>query len=179
MRIEPIITHYNGCKYRSRIEARWAVFYDLLGISFEYEKEGYNIDGKWYLPDFYLPQQDCWIEIKGYEPTNEEVSKLADVCGYTEKQGYMFHGAIPYYQNPQTPNSGACSIFPELELDYRWCECYFCGKIEIQREGASSHIDCCDDNKYWGGGKLLKLPVSTHNSQLLVSAYSVSRSYIF
>jgi hypothetical protein len=35
------------------------------------------LDGKeyWYLPDFYLPELNYWIEIKGPNPTREEVEK--------------------------------------------------------------------------------------------------------
>jgi len=37
------------------LEARWAVFFDALGIKYEYEAEGYDLGGVWYLPDFWLP----------------------------------------------------------------------------------------------------------------------------
>lgn len=33
-------TEYNGYRFRSRLEARWAVFFDVLGIKYEYEPEG-------------------------------------------------------------------------------------------------------------------------------------------
>lgn len=62
--IKPIETVYKGYRFRSRLEARWAVFFDTLGLKWEYEKEGFDINGKWYLPDFYLPDLDLWIEIK-------------------------------------------------------------------------------------------------------------------
>ncbi|MBM9591036.1 hypothetical protein JWG41_11300 [Leptospira sp. 201903075] len=62
--MNPIETEYKGYLFRSRLEARWAVFFDHFGFPFEYEKEGYNLDGRWYLPDFWLPNWDCWLEIK-------------------------------------------------------------------------------------------------------------------
>lgn len=70
-RVEPthlkaIETHYQGCLFRSRLEARWAVFFDALDIPWEYEKEGYDLgEAGWYLPDFWLPQQQCFFETKG------------------------------------------------------------------------------------------------------------------
>ena len=64
MAIKPIETVYNGYRFRSRLEARWAVFFDVLGVKYEYEKEGYDLDGEWYLPDFYLPTWDTWLEVK-------------------------------------------------------------------------------------------------------------------
>lgn len=65
MMIKPIETKYKGYRFRSRLEARWAVFFDALGAQWEYEKEGYDLgkDG-WYLPDFWLPELQCWVEIK-------------------------------------------------------------------------------------------------------------------
>ena len=51
--IKPIETIYNGYKFRSRLEARWAVFFDSLGVEYEYEPEGFELpSGKRYLPDF-------------------------------------------------------------------------------------------------------------------------------
>lgn len=38
--LKPINTRYKGYLFRSRLEARWAVFLDSLGITWEYEKEG-------------------------------------------------------------------------------------------------------------------------------------------
>ena len=63
--IKPIETIYNGYRFRSRLEARWAVFFDAMGIKYEYEPEGYHTeDGKYYLPDFYLPDFRCLFEVK-------------------------------------------------------------------------------------------------------------------
>lgn len=63
--MKAIETKYNGYKFRSRLEARWAVFFDEMGIKYEYEPEGFEMsDGTKYLPDFYLPESDCYIEIK-------------------------------------------------------------------------------------------------------------------
>jgi hypothetical protein len=36
-------THYNGYRFRSRLEARWAVFFDACGIQYRYEPEGYDL----------------------------------------------------------------------------------------------------------------------------------------
>jgi hypothetical protein len=67
--ITPIETRYAGRLFRSRLEARWAVFFDKLGISWEYEPEGYKLeDGTWYLPDFRLTlmRKEYWCEVKPY-----------------------------------------------------------------------------------------------------------------
>lgn len=60
-----IPTKYKGYTFRSRLEARWAVYFDLIGLTWEYEPEGYVLrNGVWYLPDFYLHQLDTFVEIK-------------------------------------------------------------------------------------------------------------------
>lgn len=75
--IKAIETEYNGYRFRSRLEARWAVFFDTLGVPYEYEPEGFDLgDGVYYLPDFRLkchgtrgdysrPPYDLYIEVKG------------------------------------------------------------------------------------------------------------------
>lgn len=75
MDIKPIETKYKGYKFRSRLEARWAVFFDAVGMPYEYEREGFDVNGRWYLPDFYLPWYRCYVEIK---PDVEEDIKTAD-----------------------------------------------------------------------------------------------------
>lgn len=65
MDAKPIETIYNGYRFRSRLEARWAVFFDAVGLTYEYEKQGFDLgDGIRYLPDFWLPSLRMWVEIK-------------------------------------------------------------------------------------------------------------------
>lgn len=75
--IKAIETVYKGYRFRSRLEARWAVFFDALGVKWEYEKEGYDLgEAGWYLPDFWLPELQCWFEVKG-EMNDEDADKIA------------------------------------------------------------------------------------------------------
>ena len=72
MDIKPIETYYKGYRFRSRLEARWAVFFDAIGADWEYEPEGFVLsDGTKYLPDFYLKNisgrggtDNIYVEIK-------------------------------------------------------------------------------------------------------------------
>ena len=61
--VKAIETRYKGYRFRSRLEARWAVFFDALGLSWEYEPEGFETDAGWYLPDFKV-QHLGWFEVK-------------------------------------------------------------------------------------------------------------------
>ncbi len=90
-----IPTEYNGIRFRSRLEARWAVFYDSLQIHYMYEEEGFALKNAWYLPDFYLPSQDCYIEVKGPDPTDEELRKADMLSKSSEKDVFLFYRDIP------------------------------------------------------------------------------------
>ena len=92
--IKAIETRYKGYRFRSRLEARWAVFFDALGIEWQYEPEGFELpDGTRYLPDFWLPWthpshpgSGFWVEIKAVKPTASESVKahlLAILSGHS------------------------------------------------------------------------------------------------
>ena len=106
MEIKPIETIYNGYRFRSRLEARWAVFFDAAGIEYQYEPEGFevNFDGKIYryLPDFYLPQFDKYVEVKpNMEKLLEDGEKLSVMIDWTLSpisRGLIILGQIPYYE---------------------------------------------------------------------------------
>jgi hypothetical protein len=73
--IKAIETVYAGHRFRSRLEARWAVFFDAMGISWQYEAQGYELPDRLYvlstdstihyLPDFWLPEFNLHAEVKG------------------------------------------------------------------------------------------------------------------
>lgn len=89
-----IQTMYNGYKFRSRLEARWAVFFDQIGANYEYELEGYELsDGTRYLPDFYLPEENLFIEIKGEYPTEEYKNMLGVFAGSTGDAVLLISGS--------------------------------------------------------------------------------------
>lgn len=76
--MKAIETVYNGYRFRSRLEARWAVFFDTLGVTYEYEPEGYELDdGTRYLPDFYFPEWACFGEVKPVALDIDEFHKTA------------------------------------------------------------------------------------------------------
>ena len=104
MTIKAIETEYNGYRFRSRLEARWAVFFDAANIKYEYENEGYEVDfgdGETvrYLPDFFLPDFNIHCEVK---PSNEKLfedsgklGSMVDFCGPMENE-LMLLGPIPF-----------------------------------------------------------------------------------
>lgn len=89
-------TKYLGIKYRSRLEARWAVFLTHLDVDFEYEPQGYLLkNGDCYLPDFYLTDLKCWIEIKGNAHQSPDCFlKCASLSEITGEKVFLFSGKL-------------------------------------------------------------------------------------
>jgi hypothetical protein len=157
-------TEYNGYLFRSRLEARWAVFFDALGIRYMYELETFKFgDGTQYLPDFWMPDQDCWIEIKPFSPTEKEEHKAQLLADATGKRVFIFYG------EPRVPDftddcDSAWAKWPRCEDDlerarelvangkveavgwgdygYLWCECRHCGALGIEFDGRSARLPC-------------------------------------
>jgi hypothetical protein len=71
--LRAIETEYRG-RFRSRTEARWAVALDAAGIAWQYEAEGFVLNGTRYLPDFFLPELKTYVEVK---PTKEAAEQAA------------------------------------------------------------------------------------------------------
>jgi len=110
--IKAIETTYKGYRFRSRLEARWAVFFDTLGIKWEYESEGYEkeifANGRTetirYLPDFFLPHPrpdangGIYVEVKGDKfALQKEQQKYTNLLD--------FGSALPHFDG--SGNTGA------------------------------------------------------------------------
>lgn len=116
MNVRPIETHYNGYRFRSRLEARWAIFFDTLGIKWEYEPEGYKMpDGTCYLPDFWLPSFDggMFVEVK---PENGDFSKAIKFAMESKQTVWLADG-VPapkvYTVVSQGKTSVACPLIDQ------------------------------------------------------------------
>lgn len=139
--LTPIETVYNGYRFRSRLEARWAVFFDKLHIKYEYEPEGYKLsDGTCYLPDFYLPESDTYVEIKGVmtEADQHKVEQFikdsgkAMVIGYSD---FEFQACDKWWDGTYTLADRSSSVF---------VKCRVCGKYYFMSWGEGSwECRCC------------------------------------
>lgn len=94
---------FDGILYRSKNEARWACFFDLAGIEFEYEPRMFTgWSGIKYKPDFYFPQYKKYGEVKSTRDALHEESmarKLEAVIDYDStdvSNGLILLGAFPY-----------------------------------------------------------------------------------
>lgn len=145
-----IQTLYHGVYFRSRLEARWAVFFDELGILWEYEKEGYEFsDGSRYLPDFWLPELKIWVEIKGEQPTEEEERKMDWLVVETGHSACIFFGNIPNgeYQSEYPFWFGGDGT--GCDVGYEMTQCPECGIYGIVYSGWAHRLscDCYDEDR--------------------------------
>ncbi|WP_139159861.1 PDDEXK family nuclease [Acidaminobacter hydrogenoformans] len=161
IQFRPLDTLYNGYRFRSRLEARWAVFFDEVGLAYEYEPQGYELppivskdppnqydsETLWYLPDFYLPELDLIVEVKGPELPPEDAEKVKRMSFYSNSRVALLR-QIP---NPEKLISddyfkilynydyaGEC----DSDHPYWFCVCEKCGKIGYEFEGLSERIKC-------------------------------------
>lgn len=80
--IKAIPTRYAGVNFRSRLEARWAAFFDLANIKWEYEP--FDLEG--WAPDFLLRTELCNVlcEVKPVDLS----PRRADTSAYEKAKRY-------------------------------------------------------------------------------------------
>lgn len=148
--MKAIDTEYNGYLFRSRLEARWAVFFDALGIPYEYEKEGFELgDLGWYLPDFWLQSQlhqdvpeysdwGFWCEIKANEATQKEMDKMYELVVGTRHNALVFQGTPWFDEYMVTKISGHHQEIPEVWRGMEFCYDESVGMVCL--EGDDGHV---------------------------------------
>jgi len=68
---------YNGQSFRSSYEVRFAKALDARRIAWKYEPRRFNLGAFTYTPDFYLPRDKAYWEIKGwYDPQSKRKVEL-------------------------------------------------------------------------------------------------------
>lgn len=139
-------TRFAGIVYRSQTEARWAVFFLHMDIEFEYEEEHFDLNGLWYRPDFWLPRQNCWLEVKGPFPTQKEREKARRLAAQTGKNVYISFGDIPEpnLEDESSYTLSSLAFFPDGREDeyFWWCECPHCGTLGLQSEARAACLPC-------------------------------------
>lgn len=89
-----VVTTLSGLKVRTRSEKRIADFLYKQDIAFEYEKE-LMLDGRKYIPDFYLPEMNLYIEFFGWSHIPDYQNKVEEKMRvYKENRIdciYLFH----------------------------------------------------------------------------------------
>lgn len=94
--IAAIPTRYNGVLFRSRLEARYAAFFDLAGWAWEYEP--FDLPG--WVPDF-LVTFPC-----GHSECGGSHSLLAEVKPYRDIKEFDGHPCLDYAYGSKTDSDG-------------------------------------------------------------------------
>lgn len=185
--IQAIETRYAGCRFRSRLEARWAVFFDALGITWEYEPQGFELPSGRYLPDFQLyglggdgsPAESVWFEVKppvqGFtkERGDERWHHLAEASNVPLIAAF----GLPRPDGDVVWGSSHCDGWMELFCGAGWdngrafCTCPTCGRLGITFEGRGSRVCGHDPNAD-------KYP-NTADDPRILAAYTAARSARF
>jgi hypothetical protein len=126
--VKAIETRWKGWRFRSRTEARWAVFLEALGIGFEYEAEGYHLPSGPYLPDFVITSvpdapansvsQRLFLEVKPDVMTPAEQTKVAELARASGDPVLVAIGAPDHLRQMMLYEAGADEKFDAL-LPYR------------------------------------------------------------
>jgi len=150
--IEAIAARYKGVTFRSRLEARHAVFFDTLAFPWSYEAETFFFsDGTGYMPDFRIqfPRgsrgvEDCYYEVKPSFPTDEEIAKAQNLTKVTGRPTYIVYAHFPELAEGST--WGILAVHPGrpvvLGAIYGWAQCMACFGYDIRFE-AGRWDACC------------------------------------
>jgi len=147
--MKAIETHYSGYRFRSRLEARWAVFFEAAEIQYLYELEGFESNnGERYLPDFYLPETSLrggevgvFIEIKynGYQGLS--------IPGWFNKQICLFEGNPIHIWDNYESNGGE-QFWPWWDNNMRFWKCNNCRSTKIEfHEGNYDYCYSCKNGR--------------------------------
>lgn len=173
--IKAIETEYNGYRFRSRLEARWAVFFDALGVKYQYEMEGFEFeDGTRYLPDFWLPNVNLrttkdgpglWVEVKGDRDTMQtEYYQMFPRLSYELKAPFAI--LIGEVNNYATDHEQISVTDPRgvNDSDFVWwdngmvfMQCTTCYRVKYEFcESSYQQCEHCGGRCEYDGGRVAK-----------------------
>lgn len=139
MAVKSLHTRYAGCHFRSRLEARYAVFFDHLGIAWEYEPQGFEVTKRLelsedtfnYLPDFWLPDMQVWFEVKGELDATTTWRLLNSAASLSSNDGDGCHGSGGHDLVVGGPLTGSGGISLPVRLHMHkgdlLASCLWCG----------------------------------------------------
>jgi hypothetical protein len=161
-----------GVHFKSRLEARWAIFFQTAGIEWQYEPRRFRIESVRgvYTPDFFLPGMDLWVEVKPEEQFADFVL-LSDFVQSSGKRIALLTG----YPSVDPVCAYRASVFSLEQFDdgkavvIDWgatvfVQCRRCGAFGL--EDAGMHVEgevcsgagwgfCCTERAGWFGTKAL------------------------
>ena len=77
-------------RFHSRLTAQWAIFYETLGVPYAYRAHTVKLPDGVYTPDFWLPDQQAWVEICATYPHAEDAARAQALVAATGQPVYFF-----------------------------------------------------------------------------------------
>lgn len=130
-------TTYDGVNFRSRLEAKWAAFFDELGWRWQYEP--IDLDG--WSPDFSITAQDgpvyvevkpiewCGEDMRGFFNQADERSDLKKVFSYSGNRPVIILGAAPIFASYPHNTTALGLLYRSRRPDAVWHQKFGRGKI--------------------------------------------------
>jgi hypothetical protein len=150
---DSVPTFYDDIKFRSRLEVRWYIFFQKLGVKALYEPEVAPLSTGNYWCDFYLPnvRKGCWVEIKPVEPDDRAQHRAEELAVLSGDEVFIFWGKpgvggqdIYGFETYEDPTR--CSICYDgrgyRDRGHAFCVCG-CGRVGIEYGGRQDRV--CDE----------------------------------
>lgn len=179
--LKPIETKFKGYKFRSRLEAKWAVFFEGMKLNWIYEPEGFQLpSGVCYLPDFFVksPENcfDYYYEVKPkgtkhcskVKEFNQCLNTLLEINGaWTYQNGDKPKKIIQLNGDPIDFVRGVCPRCKQISNDNplfdqdqdNFVSEYTCEECDHTKPGWGEFIETTNDGKefYWLKGTMINL----------------------
>jgi hypothetical protein len=162
---------YRGRTYRQWLDARWAAFFDALGLAYSYEVGGLELGcGRWIPSGFWLPGVKRQVEGREWPGRRVPADFWPDHPAWAgddiavdgpAARLVVIYGPPGYRARPQAAEYlGYCianawdpaddflnSAYIVGDSLYVWTECPACGKVGIEFEGRAGRLcDCFPGN---------------------------------
>jgi hypothetical protein len=156
-------TFYHNTRFRSMLEARWAVFFDVLGIGWIYEPGIYTLPGGVrYMPDFHIPCLNTMLEVKprdyldGINDDTRKFTAYRKAYQLALVRDTMF---VMLFAGEPRRNNGKCFRFVSTEkgaaaTGSTW---YVCGACGYASTTAAMNVNCSHglEDRSFGHPRLL------------------------
>lgn len=149
--MKPIPTEYDGVLYRSRLEARWAVFFEALGIPAIYEPFVIENNGLSWKPDFILMngvfgsiEKKLCVEVKPKKPNDAYIEYLKKVHDFKKGDILIVCGNPTFIQLDGIWFNGFGKT-QRVERGFYAAQCEVCNSYTINHFGLDTHQCSVDD----------------------------------
>ena len=141
-------TEYSGVIFRSKLEAKWAMYFDLLGIEWIYEPDSFILEsGDVYCPDFYLEGLEVFCEVKPYQQEDDrwyEFVKLENLPNEPEYRMILLFGENIHCYPSFIIYNGGCNLVTIAHSDSKFAPLYYAAD-NLDSTIVKENQQFCDD----------------------------------